>query len=111
MIIFVKIVSIMLAIAAISKTYLDYKKRRENIAMLIFWLAAWAAIIYVTLVPASFYQFVANLSNENIGLGTFVGLAFVFMFYITYRVYVKANRLEQKLKDVVMKIGIKDIKE
>ena len=111
MIIFTKIVSILLALLVISKTYLDYKKKREGLTMFLFWSITWVAIVYVAIKPSIFYKFATSLSNKDVGMGTFVGLAFVFLFYITYRVYVKANRLEQKLKDIVMKIGIKDIDE
>jgi hypothetical protein len=111
MIIFTKIFAIILAILVISKSMHDYKKRQESLMTAIFWAAAWIGIVYVALVPKVFYKFILDLGNENIGIGTFAGIAFVLIFFVTYRVYVKAHRLEQKIKDIVMKIGIKDIEK
>jgi len=109
MIILTKILAVFLALLVISKSFYDYKKKQESLTTFLFWSAAWAGIVYVAINPSVFYKFLINLGNENIGMGTFVGIAFIFLFFITYRVYVKAHRLEQKIKDIVMKIGIKDI--
>lgn len=111
MIIFTKIFAVILAVTVITKAFHDYKKKQENIVMFLFWTIAWILIAYVALKPSLFYTFVTHLSNESIGMGTFVGIAFIFLFFIVYRVYIKANRLERQIKDIVMKIGIQDIIE
>lgn len=111
MIIFTKLFAVFLAILVISKTLHDYRKRLEPFATFLFWTIAWLGIVYVTLRPELFFAFTQSLANKNVGMGTLVGLAFVFLFYITYRVYVKAHRLERKLRDIVIEIGLRDIDE
>jgi len=111
MIIFTKIFAILLALTVITKTFYDYKKKREILSTFAFWTIAWVLIVYVALKPTLFYNLLSSMANENIGIGTFVGVAFIFLFYITYRVYIKANRLERQIKDIVMRIGIKDIED
>ncbi len=111
MIIFSKILAIILAAMVISKTYLDLKKHREVLTTFLFWTIAWIAVVYVALDPGLFIKIVNKLSDSGTGFGTFFGLAFIFLFFITYRIYTKANRLEQQIKEIVMKIGIKEIKE
>lgn len=110
-ILLIKILSLFLGITVISKTYLDYKKKQEGLAMFLFWSIAWIVIIYAAIVPEQIYKVMQNFSKQNIGTGTFVGIAFMFLFFVTYRVYTKANRLEQKIKDVVTKIGLKEIEK
>lgn len=111
MIIITKIFAIILALTVITKTFYDYRKKREILSTFLFWTIAWILIVYVALKPSLFYNLLSNMANENIGIGTFVGIAFIFLFYITYRVYMKANRMERQIRDIVMKIGIKDIDE
>lgn len=111
MIIITKIFAIILALTVITKTFHDYRKKREILSTFLFWTVAWILIVYVALKPSLFYNLLSKMSNENIGIGTFVGIAFIFLFYITYRVYMKANRMERQIRDIVMKIGIKDIDE
>ena len=111
MIILTKLFAYFLALLVICKTIYDYKKKKESFIMLMFWSLTWIGICYVATFPSIFYKFATSLSNQNIGSGTLVGLALIFLFYITYRVYAKANRLEQKIRDIVLRIGIKDINE
>ncbi len=109
MTILTKIFAIILAIFVISKSFYDFRKKRESIVMFLFWTISWLFIVYVALKPSIFYQLASSMSDQNVGLGTFVGLAFIALFFVTYRVYMKAHRLEQQIRDIVMKIGIKDI--
>lgn len=111
MIIITKIIAIIIGLMVISKTYHDFKKHNENLTMLLFWCITWLAIITAALFPDAFIKFVERVSGNGVGIGTFVGIAFVFLFFITYRVYTKANRLENQIKDIVLKLGLKDIEE
>ncbi len=111
MIIVTKIFAIILAFTVISKGFYDYKKKKEILSTFLFWTIAWLFIVYVTLKPSLFYNLLSRMADENIGIGTFVGVAFIFLFYITYRVYIKTDRLERQIRDIVMKIGIREIIE
>lgn len=111
MIIFVKIISLTLCVMVISKTYLDYKKKNESLVMLYFWTLAWVGIIIIALFPEIIGSALQISRAEQIGTGTFLGIAIVFLFFVIYRVYIKANRLEKKIHDMVMKLGLKDIEE
>lgn len=109
MIAFVKIISFLLGLMVISKTYLDYKKKSESLFMFLFWTLAWIGIIVISLFPEIIDQALQISKAQKIGTGTFLGIAIVFLFFIIYRVYIKANRLEKKIHDMVMKLGLKDI--
>jgi hypothetical protein len=111
MILLAKILSIALGLIVISKTFLDFKKEKESLIMFIFWLITWGTVITLSVFPTlieSFNQFVGSQGN---GVNTFIGAAFVFLLFITYRVYTKANRIEQQLHQMVMKMGLKEIEE
>lgn len=109
MIVFVKIISLILGLTVISKTYLDYKKRNESLIMFLFWTAAWIGIIAVSLFPEIINEALQISMAQKIGTGTFLGVAIVFLFFIIYRIYIKASRLEKKMQDMLMKLGIKDL--
>ena len=107
----VKIFSIIIGLTAISKTYYDYKKHRESMVMFLFWTITWVLIVTASLFPSLIISFISKNGDNGVGAGTFIGVAFVFVFFIAYRVYVKANRLEQDIKRIVMELGTKDIKK
>ena len=111
MIIFTKIVAIIIGLTVISKTYYDFKKHYESLTMLLFWTLTWLLIIAAAVVPDFFLRLVEKASGDGVGLGTFAGVAFIFLLFVTYRVYTKANRLEKKMHDMVMRLGLKEIEK
>lgn len=111
MIIFVKVISLLLGLMVISKTYLDYKKKNESLTMFLFWTIAWVGIVIVALFPEIIQKALVISQAQKIGTGTFLGIAIVFLFFVIYRIYIKANRLEKQIHDMVMKLGLKEIKD
>lgn len=109
MISFVKIISLILGLMVISKTYLDYKKRNESLVMFLFWTLAWIIIIAISLFPEIIDEALQLSKAQRIGTGTFLGIAIVFLFFVIYRVYIKANRLEKKIHDIAIKLALKEL--
>jgi hypothetical protein len=109
MFVFVKIFSFLLGLMVISKTYLDYKKKSESFFMFVFWTLAWIGIITVSLFPEIIDQALEISRAQKIGTGTFFGISIIFLFFVIYRIYIKANKLEKKLHDMVMKLGLEEI--
>lgn len=101
-----KIFSILLATIAVSKSYVDFRARVESLQMFIFWVFTWTAIVLVALFP-SIVDFLLSFGGRT-GLGTFFGMALVFLFFVVYRMYVKLERIEQKLTRTIQELALKD---
>jgi hypothetical protein len=99
-----KVFAVLLAVIAISKSYVDFRARRESLQMFLFWTITWTAIVVVAL----FRSIVASLLEGQAGVGTFLGMAVVFMFFMLYRIYVKLERLEQKITTLVQDIALRE---
>lgn len=106
-----KIFSVLLGLIVITKTLHDFKKKNESLMMLFFWLIIWIIIIILALFPIMIDRITSLLGDTGNGVNTFLGAAFVFLLFITYRVYAKANRLERQMHDMVMKLGLRDIEK
>ena len=111
MILIARILSIVLGLTVISKTYLDYEKKHTGLTMFLFWTIAWVAIIFVSIYPITIDRINYAVGDDTSSMTAFLSIAFVFIFFVTYRVYVKANRLEQKIKEMVVKLALKDLDE
>jgi len=109
MIIVARILSILLGLIVVSKSYFDYKKKNESLFMFLFWLFTWSTIIILSIFPYLIELVSKMVGDEGTGVNTFVGASIVFLFFVTYRVYTKANRLERKIQEMVMKLGLKDL--
>ncbi len=109
--IFSQIIAVFLGSVVFFKTYYDFRKKRESIAMFIFWQILWLIVIFVALDPMPFYELMRKSSHYNIGAGTFLGIGFIFLLFITYKLYAKVNELEYEIKSMVTKLALKDFKK
>lgn len=109
MIFFLRIVTILLAILVITKSFYAYRKHNEILSTLIFWTTTWILIVFVSLKPTYVYQLILNFGEPSTSIGTFSGVIFIFLFFVVYKIYIKANRTEKQIRDIVMKLGLKDI--
>ncbi|MEI7792452.1 MAG: DUF2304 domain-containing protein [Candidatus Berkelbacteria bacterium] len=102
MILITKIVAICLAVTVIAKTYLAFKKKEESFIMFIFWTATWLSIIFVAVYPIIIDKIGSLIGDSRNSVIAFFGLAFVFILFVTYRIYVKANKIEKQLCKIII---------
>ncbi len=103
----IKFVTILLAALAVTKSYLDYRKRLEPLLMFIFWSAVWLAAATIIVYPSLIDRVVSYTQDRTLTVSSLMGLAFVFLLYIVYRVYTKAARIEYQQAQLVRKLGLK----
>ena len=86
MIYLAKIFSVIMGFMVISRIYVDYKSKLESRTMFVFWFIIWIVIVVVALTyPHSIDLVMAYLGNKRGGIGTVLGIAIVFLFYVSYR--------------------------
>lgn len=105
---FSQIFAVLLAVIAISKSYVDFRSRLESLQMFVFWTATWIAIVVVAVFPALIDILINAFGGGRTGLGTFFGMAIVFLFFVMYRLYVKLERIEQSLTKTVQEIALRE---
>lgn len=106
-----KIFALILGLVVITKSYLDYRKKEESLQVFLVWAALWIAIIVFAFSPALIIELSSRLGDKKITFGQIGIMGFVFILFITYRVYIKAHRLEKKINKLVQKLALKDIKK
>jgi hypothetical protein len=106
--IFVKIFSLALALIAISKSYVDFRARIESLQMFVVWSLIWITVVAVALFPPIVDIIIAYSASGRAGLGTFFGMGLVFVLFVVYRIYVKLERVEQKLAKTIQELALKD---
>ena len=106
--IFVKGFSLALAAIAISKSYVDFRARRESLQMFLLWSLTWTGIVVVALFPSIVDVILAYSASGGAGLGTFFGMGLVFVLFVVYRIYVKLERVEQKLIKTIQELALKE---
>jgi hypothetical protein len=97
--------SLILAIIAISKSYVDFRARRESLQMFVLWTVMWSGIVFVALFPSVIDVL---LRGNRAGVGTFLGMGVVFVFFLLYRVYARVERMEQKITALVQEVALRE---
>ena len=91
-----KIFALILAVTVFAKSYLDFRSRTESLRVFLFWTITWASIVVIALFPSIIDAIISFAGGGRAGLGTFFGMAIVFLFFTVYRVYVKIGRIEHR---------------
>jgi hypothetical protein len=105
---FVKIFSLALAVVAISKSYLDFRARIESLQMFLLWSLIWITVVLFALFPHIADIILAYSASGRAGIGTFFGMGLVFVLFVVYRIYVKLERVEQKLIKTIQELALKE---
>ena len=101
-----RIFAIVLALVAISKSYVDFRSRRESPQMFLLWTLIWIGIVFVGMFP-DLVAALVSAGGGSAGIGTFLGMVIVFLFFLVYRMYVRIEVLEQKLTVVVRELALR----
>lgn len=101
-----KLIAISLALIAVSKSYLDYKKKLEPKIMFFFWLVVWTVATILATYPLLIERINIYTRDNTITIGSVTSVAFIFMLFIVYRVYAKAARIEYQLANLVRKVSL-----
>jgi hypothetical protein len=101
-----RVFAIVLALVAISKSYVDFRGRRESPQMFLLWTLIWISIVFVGMFP-DLVAILVSAGGGSVGIGTFLGMVIVFLFFLVYRMYVRVEVLEQKLTVVVRELALR----
>ncbi len=104
--IILKAIAVLLGLVSITKTYIDFRKKREPLVMFLFWLLLWVITITVLIYPALVDRLAALTRDTTVTIGSLTAMAFVFLLYIVYRVYTKAARIEYQQTELIRKLGL-----
>lgn len=107
MIIVLKAIAVLLGLISITKTYIDYRKKREPLIMFLFWIILWIVAITILVYPVLIDRLISITQDTTITIGSLTAMAYVFLLYIVYRVYTKAARIEYQQTQLIRKLGLK----
>lgn len=99
------------AVLVLVKSYDEFRHGREPIIMFIFWTVIWLSVLLVAFFPAQAIELGKGLFGEDVGLGTFFGIITVFGLFLAYRLYIKAERAERRVNQLLTMIATNKLKK
>lgn len=103
LLVIIKVLALLFTIVVTVKSYLAFRQRQETFVMFLFWSATWLGIIAVAFYPDLITKL---LGERRVGVGSFLGVSLVFVYFVVYRVYIKADRVERQLSELIREVSI-----
>lgn len=110
MVIIGKIFASIFALIVLSRSIVDYRSHKESLVMTVFWIVVWLGISTIAFFPNIIDKSINFFGGNRSGIGTVFGMGLVFVMFISYRIYVKANRVEKNIAKLSRKIALSKIK-
>lgn len=109
MIVGLQITGILFAFFMIYFALLHYKKGQLNGMEITSWIIIWAILILVVIFPDIVRTYAASFSISRV-LDLLIGGAFIVIFVMVGSAYIRVNKLEKRLEDLVRKLALKEKK-
>jgi hypothetical protein len=61
--------AVLLAVIAVSKSYVDFKAGKESLQIFLFWLLTWSAVVFVALFRTVLDVMITQFGDGRTGLG------------------------------------------
>jgi len=73
----------------------------------ILWILVWSGISILALFP-DFAEIAADLTGLKSGINALIFFGFIFLFYLTFRLFITVEHLEREITNIVRKKAIED---
>lgn len=103
-----QIIAAVFAILVLIKSYDEFRRGREPLPVFLFWLLVWIAVIVFAFFPQLADWMGAHIFGPQAGAGTIFGIAIVFLLFLSYRMYLKAERIERDVNRIISDLALKE---
>jgi len=106
----IQVLIIIFALFAMSRAILRFRDGKLTKSEFLFWLAVWLAIIVFAFTPNLTTQ-ISILIGIGRGMDLLMYVSVIVLFYLMFRLYVKAESLEKDITFLVRKFAIENDKK
>lgn len=102
----ISIIITLFAVFAWSRAFLRFKDKKINFSEFLFWSIIWLGISLLSFNPTliSFVSFKVGIERP---IDLVVYLSIILLFYLVFRMYVKHEKIEQEITEIVSDIALR----
>lgn len=100
-----QITGILFALTMIYFAVLHYKKNNLNGIEIVSWISIWFLAILIVLFPEIVRIYASSFAISRV-LDLLIGGAFIVLFIMVSNAYIRVNKIEKKMDDLVRKIAL-----
>lgn len=105
-----KIIAAVFAGLVLVKSYDEFRRGREPLVVFLFWATTWIGVLVIAFWPGITDIIREKLLGPGAGLGTIFGIAIISLLFLSYRIYLKAERNEQDINRLISELAIRDVR-
>ena len=94
----------------IAKSFDEFRRGREPWPVFTVWLLTWSSVALVAIFPQVTDWVRLRILGPDAGIGTIVGIVIVFLLFLCYRLYLKAERVERTLNQLISDLALHELK-
>ncbi len=98
------------ALFAVSRVILAFRSGTLSFRELIVWISIWSSIIVVAYYP-QLTDILVKFTGLKRGIDSLVYISIVVLFYSTYRIYMKIEKIEQEITGIVRESALSSLKK
>ncbi|MEK7461319.1 MAG: DUF2304 family protein [Patescibacteria group bacterium] len=106
-----EIIAASFALLVLLKSYDEFRRGREPLPVFLFWLVTWLAVLVIAFFPGVTFWIRDHILGPRAGLGTIFGIAIVFLLFLNYRMYLKADRVERDLQKLISDLAVHEFEK
>lgn len=104
-----QIIFLVFAFFSTSKIYIQFKSNKLKLTEVLFWLLIWLLGGFIVISPESSTK-IGNYLGIKRGADFIIYISVITLFYLSYKMYLKVEGLNRKIKKLTTKITIRDHK-
>jgi hypothetical protein len=97
------------AALVLTKSLDDFRRRHEPWPVFLFWISVWLAVLIIAFFPGITFWLRDHIFGPQAGIGTILGIAIIFLLYLSYRIYLKADRTERAVNKIVSELALQEL--
>ncbi len=102
----IQIIVIIFAVFAWSRAVLRFKDGKITLGELVLWSVIWTAVLVVAIIPG-LTSSVAGLVGIKRGIDVAVYFSIIILFYLIFRLYVKAETQQHEITKLVRELALR----
>jgi small membrane protein len=106
----IQILIVLFVIFAWSRVFLRMRDKDIGLGEFILWSIIWVTILIITIFPVTI-NFLSGIVGIGRGIDLAVYTSIILLFYLMFRLYVKADSQNRELTKVVRELAIKNVKK
>ena len=103
----IQVLALIFVLFALSRAFLRHRDNEISVFELILWSVIWAGVLIIAFIPDVTF-ILSRIAGIQRGIDAIIYISIVFLFYMLFRAYVRMEKIEQNITEMVRQVALMD---